>query len=157
MRTWLAPLVLILACSKEDAPTPVPVPVPVPASVSVSASPSATVTAPASATASGPASDGGTCGAVGLPPCPLQGWMKQNMTPAINKQDFDALQTALDQVIAFAPKEPGYPNWVSIAKDTKNAAKSADVGAVRAGCRGCHEQYKAKYKNELRMRPIPPP
>lgn len=83
--------------------------------------------------------------------------MKQHMTPAMNAQDFGALADALDQVIAFAPKEPGYPNWASIAKDTKTAAKQADVGAVRAGCRGCHEQYRSKYKSELRMRPIPPP
>jgi hypothetical protein len=102
--------------------------------------------------------DGGVaCGAKGLPYCPLQGWMKSNTSPAMNAQDFDALAAALDKVATFAPKEQGYPNWASIAKDGANTARAADLGAVRAACRGCHEQYKTKYRTELRTRPIPPP
>lgn len=48
----------------------------------------------------------------------------------------------------------GYPNWVSISKDGAKAARAGDLDAAKAACRGCHEQYKKKYKVELRQRPI---
>jgi cytochrome c556 len=67
--------------------------------------------------------------------------------------DFEALATALDKTATFAPA--GYTNWVSISKDGAKAARANDLAAVKASCRSCHDQYKTKYKNELRARPIP--
>jgi hypothetical protein len=78
--------------------------------------------------------------------------MKANTSPAISAADFDALDTALDKVATFAP--PGYANWVSIAKDGADAARVQNLDAVKAACRGCHNQYKAKYKKEMRDRVI---
>ncbi len=148
MHRLLVVLVFTLACTKDEAPRPADS---IPDAGSAPVSAPASISAPASASPAD-SDSGSDAGA----PRPLQAWMKKNMTPAMNAQDFDALGAGLDAIATFAPKEPGYPNWTSIAKDGKNAAKGADLGAVRAACRGCHEQYKAKYKAELRARPIPP-
>jgi len=89
---------------------------------------------------------------------PLQVWMKQNMTPRMNAKDWQGMADALERVATFAPPNHatvGYPNWVSIAKDGANAARAADLEAVKAACRGCHEQYKNKYRAEMRARPVP--
>jgi hypothetical protein len=80
--------------------------------------------------------------------------MKSNTSPAMSAQDFDALQAALEKVATFAPPGAGYPNWVSISRDGADAARVQNLDAVKAACRGCHNQYKAKYKQEMRDRPI---
>jgi hypothetical protein len=116
----------------------------------VTASASAGTTAPAisgSAAATAPA-----CGTKPLPDCPLQAWMKANTNPAIASQDFPGLATALDKAATFAPA--GYTNWASIAKDGAKAARASDMTATKASCRTCHDQYKEKYKKELRGRKI---
>lgn len=102
--------------------------------------------------ASGSAGAAAACGTKPLPDCPLQAWMKANTNPAIAAQDFPALATALDKVATFAP--PGYTNWASIAKDGAKAARASDMTATKASCRTCHDQYKDKYKKELRTRKI---
>ena len=67
-------------------------------------------------------------------------------------QDFPGLATALDKIVTFAPA--GYTNWASIAKDGAKAARASDMTATKASCRTCHDQYKDKYKKELRTRKI---
>jgi len=110
---------------------------------------------PSIAPASRPAdaSVAGACGTKPLPDCPLQAWMKANTSAAIAQKDFAALETALRRTADFAP--PGYPNWVSISYDGADAAKAKALDAVKASCRGCHDQYKTKYKQEHRPRPLP--
>jgi hypothetical protein len=78
--------------------------------------------------------------------------MKANTNPAIASGDTAALGVALDKAAGFAP--PGYSNWVSIAKDGAKAAKANDMTAAKASCRTCHDQYKEKYKKEMRGRKI---
>ncbi|HLK35636.1 MAG TPA: hypothetical protein VKU41_02715, partial [Polyangiaceae bacterium] len=73
-------------------------------------------------------------------------------SPAMSAQDFDGIATALDKVVTFAPS--GYGNWASIARDGAAAARSQNLDAVKASCRSCHNQYKDKYKKEMRDRPI---
>jgi hypothetical protein len=92
------------------------------------------------------------CGTKPLPDCPLQAWMKTNTNPPVLAGDLPALAAALEKTVAFAP--PGYTNWVSIAKDGAAAAKGGDLTAAKASCRTCHDQYKQKYKNEMRARKI---
>ena len=87
-----------------------------------------------------------------LAPCPLAAWMKANTAPAILNHDFEALATDLEKVATFAP--PGYPNWSSIANDGADAARVQVLDAVKAACRGCHTQYKERYRKELRDRPL---
>jgi hypothetical protein len=92
------------------------------------------------------------CGTKPLPDCPLQAWMKANTNPAIASNDLPALAAALDKTATMAPL--GYSNWASIAKDGAKAAKAGDMTAAKASCRSCHDQYKTKYKAELRGRKI---
>jgi hypothetical protein len=78
--------------------------------------------------------------------------MKANTSTAMSAEDFDALAAALDKVVTFAPA--GYTNWVSISKDGASAARAQTLDGVKAACRGCHDQYKSRYKKEMRDRPI---
>jgi hypothetical protein len=103
----------------------------------------------ASASANAPAAE---CGKKPLPDCPLQGWMKVNTSAAMASSDLPAIATALDKTAGFAP--PGYTNWVSISKDGAKAARAGDLAAAKASCRTCHDQYKDKYKKEMRTRKI---
>jgi hypothetical protein len=95
------------------------------------------------------------CGDKPLPPCPLYSLMKTHASPAIQAPDFDALAEVLQRIAALAPPDPGYPNWASIARDGADAAHAQTLDAVKAACRSCHQQYRAKYKQEMRDRPIP--
>jgi hypothetical protein len=79
--------------------------------------------------------------------------MKDNTAAASTAGDLPALATALDKIATMAPA--GYANWASIAKDGAAAARSGNLDAAKASCTGCHNQYRAKYKAELRMRAIP--
>jgi hypothetical protein len=78
--------------------------------------------------------------------------MKANTSAAMSAQDFDALVVALTKAATFAPA--GYTNWGSIARDGADAAKAQSLDGVKASCRGCHNQYKDRYKKEMRDRPI---
>jgi hypothetical protein len=108
--------------------------------------------APPRASGAAPAKAALTCGDRPLPACPLNAWMKANTSPAIIAEDFDGLAAAFEKVVGFAPE--GYPNWASISRDGADAARAQSLDGAKAACRGCHTQYKDKYKRELRDRPI---
>ncbi len=86
---------------------------------------------------------------------PLQAWMKANTAKAMAAGDLPALAAALDEVARFAPKEKDYANWAPIARDGATAARAGTLEAVKAACRGCHWQYRVKYRKDLRDRPLP--
>ncbi|MBV9947577.1 MAG: hypothetical protein JOZ69_12055 [Myxococcales bacterium] len=100
----------------------------------------------------GVARAGAQCGDKPLPPCPLFSWMKANLAPAIAASDFAGLEASLRKLAGFAP--PGYPSWASIARDGADAARVQNLDAVKAACRGCHNQYRDRYKAELRDRAL---
>ncbi len=87
--------------------------------------------------------------------CPLRRWMQRNSSLAMRSGNLETLAGTLEKVATFAPQSPGYPNWFSIALDGAAAARAASMEGVRASCRGCHDQYKALYKAQLRARPLP--
>lgn len=133
------------------------------ATASVSAAPTASApttkaagSGTAAASASAPAASGSAaaaeCGTKPLPDCPLQAWMKANTNTAVTTNDLPALATALDKTASFAPA--GYTNWATISKDGAKAARAGDMTAAKASCRTCHDQYKQKYKTEMRARKI---
>lgn len=78
--------------------------------------------------------------------------MKTNTNTAVTTNDLPALATALDKTASFAPA--GYTNWATISKDGAKAARAGDMTAAKASCRTCHDQYKQKYKTEMRARKI---
>jgi len=79
--------------------------------------------------------------------------MKKNVSPVMAADDLPGVADLLDKIATFAP--PGYTNWVSISRDGAAAARAGNMNAVKASCRGCHDQYRTKYRTELRARPLP--
>jgi len=99
---------------------------------------------------------GGGCGDAGLRDCPLQGWMKANCSPPVVSGDLDALAAAFDRIATFAPPPTAdFVNWVSISTDGADAARAASMVGVKGACRGCHQQYKDRYRSRDRARPLP--
>jgi hypothetical protein len=131
---------LLASCSKDE-----PV-----VSLETVASASAVASAGAGAVASAGAANAQDSG--GSVDHPLKAWMKANAAAAVNAHDFEGLAIALEKIAGFGP--PGYPFWTSIARDGADAARAQDIDAVRGSCRGCHSQYRDRYKRELRDRPI---
>jgi hypothetical protein len=175
-------LPLYAGCAKSDPPSPapsssssivlspVPVPVPVPEIHGDSSSLDGAGTGTEAGTGTGTGTGTGktatpaasrlpmpkaapTCGDKPLPACPLNAWMKANSAPALSAQDFGGLVVAFEKIAGLAP--PGYTNWRSIAKDGADGARIEDADAAKAACRGCHNQYKERYKKEMRDRPVP--
>ena len=85
---------------------------------------------------------------------PLLWWMREHTAAAWRQGDSTALAAALDQLVTFAPKEPAFENWASIARDGADAARAGSVDGVKAACRGCHDQYRKSYKDGMRARPV---
>lgn len=92
------------------------------------------------------------CGGDGQPKCPMQAWMKANMAPAAANGDGAALAKALEYVAGHAP--PGFAKWTAIAKEGSDKAKAGDLDSAKKACKSCHDEYKAKYKAEMRDRPF---
>jgi len=97
--------------------------------------------------------DGGAaCGSDTSPPCPLQGWMKLVITPALAARDAQALTDAFLLLAKHPPPEMAH--WSSVAKDGATAAHLGDFSAAQGSCRGCHHLYLEAYKHNARMRPV---
>jgi hypothetical protein len=93
-----------------------------------------------------------SCGASGLPDCPLQGWMKANALRAMSAGDLPRLETAFDRIASF--EVSGYPEWKSIAASGKRAAVEGDLEGARRACKQCHDAYRAKYREARRAQPL---
>jgi hypothetical protein len=150
---------MLLALPRGDAgPDLLPAAAPSDARASSDAAAPSSATAPSAAppspAAARTADAGGACGEKGQPDCPLQEWMKRVVNRPFLAKDAPAVADAFDKMVPLAPPGAGYPNWVSISKDGAKAARAGDLDAAKAACRGCHEQYKRKYKTELRLRPL---
>jgi len=123
------------------------------ASASAAAGTAATGAAPTTAkSAAATAADAGPACGGKTNPCPLQAWMKSNANTAVASGDGPTIAKSLEDTVRFAP--PGYPNWASISNDGAKAARSGNIEAAKAACRTCHDQYKERYKKELRDRKI---
>jgi len=85
-------------------------------------------------------------------PCPLQRWMREKMAPALAANDAAALAAALDRMAKLSPT-PG-PEWRTMSETAAEAARKGDVAEARKSCQGCHNAFKAQYKQKLRTRPV---
>ncbi len=121
-------------------------------SASAAPTPSAAHSATAKTTASSDTPAAPKCGTKPLPDCPLQAWMKANANPAVATGDTAKIGESLEKMAKMGP--PGYSNWASISLDGAKAAKAGNLDAAKASCRTCHDQYKAKYRAEMRDRKI---
>lgn len=96
----------------------------------------------------------GECGKPGQPPCPLQDWMRKNVAAALAANDSAALSVALERAAALSPN-PAWASWGSAASSGAAAAKKGDIAGARAACKTCHDAWRASYRDQFRMRPIP--
>jgi hypothetical protein len=96
----------------------------------------------------------GTCGAPGLPPCPLQGWMRSNVASQLAANNMSALATGLERAARLAP-DPAWTSWAAFASQGAAAARKGDVAGARASCKGCHDAWREAYKAKHRMKPVP--
>jgi len=87
-------------------------------------------------------------------PCPLERWMRDNMGTPMAGGDLATVGKSMDFIAGRAP-DSSYANWGQIAKSGSDAAKANDTAKVKASCKSCHDQYKAKYKGQYRARPFP--
>ena len=104
--------------------------------------------------APGAPAQGGECGKPGQPPCPLQDWMRKNVASALASNDAASLSIALEKAAKLAP-DPTWASWVTAASSGAEAAKKGDIAGARAACKTCHDAWRATYREQFRMRPIP--
>lgn len=109
----------------------------------------------------GPADEGedapaesATCGRPGLPPCPLQQWMRKNLAKPLAANDLATVAASFDRLEKLAP-ETGWTSWATFAKEGAAAARDGDVAAARKACSGCHAEWRSTYRKRHRARPVP--
>jgi hypothetical protein len=105
----------------------------------------------------GPASSvnvgqGATCGQPGLPPCPLQSFMRNQVAASLARGDMKGMAEALRKVATLAP--PEFTTWSQLANDGARAAELGDRRALRATCNGCHQAWRQAYRERFRERPL---
>lgn len=88
------------------------------------------------------------CGAKGQPDCPLQGWMKDSVRVYMNAGDNSRLAASFDQLASRVPV--GYTGWEASARRAAEAARKADTAAVKAECKSCHDQFRERFRSEMR-------
>jgi hypothetical protein len=96
--------------------------------------------------------DTGDAAGSGAPTGPMLVWMRSEVATALAQNDYATLSAAFTRLAGVQPKDMA--NWGSIARDGVDASKRADLNALRAVCRGCHEQYAAAYGTNFRARPF---
>lgn len=84
--------------------------------------------------------------------CPLQVWMRKNVATAVAANDAAALARALDRVATFSPDASW--TWTDMSKKAADAARRGDMTEARKSCQGCHNAYKAAWREKYRTRPV---
>lgn len=153
---------VVIACGNEQAeqpaaptaapPEPAPAPEPEPAP-----EPAAEPTRGGTAGGAEPAPE--PCGGEGQPMCPLQEWMENNTTPAVEARDLPALAKAYRHIAIMAPDESwneGDNGWRQISERGAAAAEGGDFRGAKAACKSCHKAWRERYQSEHLHRPVPP-
>jgi hypothetical protein len=142
----VVPLALVLLCSlgcrkflfgdaAEEAPPPAP------------------ATAPPEPQRPPPPPPPPPCGEQGQPECPLQSWMDRNLNDALTMKSGSRLEQAFATLATFEP--PDFSEWSEFADIGRSAAARGDLGTVGRICTACHDKYRARYRLEIRARPLP--
>jgi hypothetical protein len=79
-------------------------------------------------------------------PQSLKVWMNANASMALKTSNYDKLKAAFDSVKSFAPTDPQFASWQSIAARGAEAARNHDLDAVREACKSCHDAHRAAYR-----------
>src|SRR5262245_17453673 len=94
------------------------------------------------------------CGGPGLPPCPLQAWMRTNIAAPLAANNSAALAMGLERAASLSP-DASWSSWSTLASQGAAAAKKGDIAGARAACKGCHDAWRDAYRKKYRNRPIP--
>lgn len=97
---------------------------------------------------------GGNCGGPGVPPCPLQAWMRASIAAPLAANNTGALAIGLERAAALQP-DPSWASWRTIALQGAAAAKKGDVSGARAACKACHDAWRDAYRRQYRGRIVP--
>jgi hypothetical protein len=98
------------------------------------------------------------CGAKGQRPCPLQGFMEQNVDLPMERGELAAVAAALRSAAGYAPDpswNDGPKGWRALALAGAEAAQAGDAPGLEQSCKDCHRSYRKRYKDEFRSRPLP--
>jgi hypothetical protein len=107
-----------------------------------------------SASANGHEPDGVTCGVPGKPACPLQRWMRNELTQSVVKKDDRATADALERLATLNPEPKKWLNWTKFAREGARAAREGRASGVNAACAHCHSIYRGEYNIKYRRRAI---
>lgn len=102
----------------------------------------------------GAPSQQGVCGAPGLPPCPLQRWMRARVATPLAQDDLVVLAASLERTATLSP-DASWSAWPDLARRGAAAAKRGDLNAARATCKACHDSFREAYRAKYRLRPVP--
>ena len=72
-----------------------------------------------------------SCGTPGLPPCPLQAWMRQRIAGPLASNELEKLARGLDAAADFSP-DPAWTEWRGYATGAAGAARRGDVASADA-------------------------
>jgi hypothetical protein len=78
--------------------------------------------------------------------------MDATMNAAMSTKSAGDLETAFGQLADMAP--PGFPQWADLARVGEEAAGRKDFAAAKRICSACHEQYRPRYRAEIRSRAL---
>jgi hypothetical protein len=96
---------------------------------------------------------GAGCGVENGPDCPLQRWMDEEINNSFTTRNARQLATAFRFLAKIAP--PAYPDWAAWAEGGVAAATKGDFALAKRACAGCHNDYRERYRTEMRSRALP--
>jgi hypothetical protein len=99
--------------------------------------------------------DAPACGKPGLPPCPMQAFMRSSVSAPLASRDDAALASALERTARLVP-DPAWASWIESAKTGAAAARQGDVAGARASCKACHDAWRDAYRARFRARSLTP-
>jgi len=108
----------------------------------------AEASAPPPAISLSPSAAGAKCGGKGQPDCPLQSWMKSTLQTYQREKNYERLEASLTKLASHAPD--GYASWKELSEAGALAAKNGDETAVSKSCKACHNEHRARYREERR-------
>lgn len=94
------------------------------------------------------------CGAPGLPPCPLQRWMRSRVATPLAEDQLEVLAANLEKTATLSP-DPGWGAWPELARRAAASARRGDLNTIRATCKACHDRFREAYRAKYRLRPVP--
>ena len=83
---------------------------------------------------------------------PLRAWMRSNAQGPLVAGNLAAVAVAFDRIETLAPS--GYEGWAGHATRGAAAARKGDQEALRAACKQCHDDFRARYRGEFRARAL---